>query len=66
MSKPSCICPKCGSVVYILSSKVEKDVFNVVCPICFLSFRVRSVLGVNTKTGLPQGERYEPDLRDIT
>jgi len=65
MSKMSCMCPRCGAEVHILSSKKEGALFDVVCPMCFRPFKVRRVLGVNLKTGLPQEERYEIDPRHI-
>lgn len=57
-------CPKCKSEIFILDNRVGEEIREVVCPICFLPFMVR-MPGVNRKTGLPQGEKYEVDPREV-
>jgi hypothetical protein len=58
MSKVSCMCPNCGTVVFIVICE-KGDCFKVVCPKCFVPFEVEK------KSGLPKGERYELDPRHI-
>jgi len=60
MSKVKNGCPRCGAEVYILDNYDEEDTRQVVCPVCFHPFIV-----VNRKTGLPEGERFEIDPREI-
>lgn len=53
-------CPKCKSEIYVIDGCKENDTRQVVCPVCFLPFIV-----VNRKTGLPEGERFEIDPKEI-
>jgi hypothetical protein len=57
-------CPRCKSDIFILGDNLGEELRKVVCPICFLPFMVR-MIGVNRKSGLPQGERYEVDPREV-
>ncbi len=59
MSKVKDGCPRCKAEIYIVDGCKEKDNRRVVCPICFLSFIV-----INRKSGLPEGERFEVDIRE--
>lgn len=59
MSRVKDGCPRCKAEVFILDS-CEEDSRQVVCPICFLPFIV-----VNRKTGLPEGEKFEIDPKEI-
>lgn len=65
MPKVKYECPRCGYNIVILEYLEDKEIRKVVCPHCFLPFTVRTVYGVDSKSGLPAGDKFEVDPRQI-
>ena len=61
MSKVKDGCPGCKAEVFILGGCEENGTRQIVCPVCFLPF----IVVISRKTGLPEGERFEIDPKEI-